>query len=201
MQIIIQKVWKVLQAFFAVFFFLLLFFLPAARKVHVGQQQSCGVGSVCDMHGHPVSPDFMKMCYTSQNTDNPSMESQPLANSHQTRVTAAIHPESFRRLPGSQSELSRSSRMEDTGSERQQRNSGQHVKHGLREAVYSFSTFRQSVAHLRWIPLQGQTRKLLSFIQGFSQKYTITVKTCIFCDIHWFCDVIHACLHMLEVQS
>jgi len=25
---------------------------------------------------------------------------------------------------------------------------------------------------------------------SFSQKYTITVKTCIFCDIHWFWDVI-----------
>lgn len=71
-----QKVWKVLQAVLFCFFF----FFPAwAREVHVGQKQICGVGSVCDMHGHPVSPDFMKMCYTSQNTDNPSMETQPLA--------------------------------------------------------------------------------------------------------------------------
>lgn len=36
---------------------------------------------------------------------------------------------------------------------------------------------------------------------GFSQKYTITVKTCIFCDMHWFWDVVHACLDLLETQK
>lgn len=147
------------------FFCCFLFSLPELARFMLARSRSVESDQ---MHGHPFSPDFMKMCFTSLNTDNPSMETQPLANTHQTRVTAATHPESFQRLPGSQSELPRSSRMEDSGSERLQRNSGQHVKHGPRESVYFFSTSRQSFAHL--IPLQGQTRKLLSFITRLFTK-------------------------------